>query len=70
MIRFAVSECALYSGCLLGNLLDYFHLIRLGRGHQALLRGLVSSTVAAYVPSCVLSACGMLTEADGEGKTE
>lgn len=29
MIRFAVSECAPYSGCLSGNLLDYFHLIGL-----------------------------------------
>lgn len=37
MIRFALSECAPYSGCLLGNLLDYFHLIRLrtlGRGRR------------------------------------
>lgn len=37
MIRFAVSECAPDSGCLLGNLLDYFHLIRprtLGRGRR------------------------------------
>lgn len=37
MIRFAASERAPDSGCLLGNLLDYFHLIRplaLGRGRR------------------------------------
>lgn len=37
MIRFATSECAPYSDCLLGNHLDYFHLISprtLGRGHR------------------------------------
>lgn len=37
MIRFAMSECAPYSDCLLGNRLDYFHLISPrtpGRGHR------------------------------------
>lgn len=74
MIRFAVSECAPDSGCLLGNLLDYFHLIRpcrLGRGCRGspeagcCLRG-DGGSVRSLV--CVFSACGMLTGEDGEGK--
>lgn len=55
MIRFALSECAPYSGCLLGNLLDYFHLIRLrtlGRGRRGSPEGrcfLRSGSVCSFV---------------------